>query len=58
VEEEKDSHLLMKYPETEKWRKELLKSEWMCINEEIAVRKALTRKAPLNRAIEVPSYKR
>lgn len=43
--EESDSHLLMKYPETQRWREELLKSDWPHINEEIAIRKTLTNKS-------------
>lgn len=43
--EESDSHLLMKYSETQRWREELLKSEWPHINEEIAIRKILTNKS-------------
>jgi hypothetical protein len=33
----------MKYPEKQRWREELLKSEWPRINEEKAVRKTLTK---------------
>ena len=43
--EKSDSHQLMKYPETQRWREVLLKTEWPHVYEEIAIRKTLTNKS-------------
>jgi hypothetical protein len=40
--------LLLKRPETEGWRQELLKCKWPHMNEEVAMRKILS-KMPQNR---------
>jgi hypothetical protein len=37
-----ESHLLLKCPETQRWRAEFLKNKWPGINEAIALRKILT----------------
>jgi hypothetical protein len=40
VGEESKSHLLLKCPETQRWREEFLRSKWLLINEEIALRRS------------------
>jgi hypothetical protein len=40
--EERISHLLVKCPETQIWREELLNNKWSYINTETALRKTLT----------------
>jgi hypothetical protein len=39
VGEESKSHLLLKYPETQRWREEFLRSKWLQTSEDIALRK-------------------
>lgn len=53
--EESEFHLLLKCPETQRWREELLKSKRPQINEELAVMKTLS-KMPLNREAWAPSH--
>jgi len=48
VGEGRESYLLLKCPGTHRWREELLQSTWPEINEEIAIRKILSKMA-LNR---------
>jgi hypothetical protein len=38
MEEECESHLLLKCPKLKRWREELLNSKWPHISEEIALR--------------------
>lgn len=40
--DDSESHLFLKYIETQRWRGEVLKSKWVYINEAIAIRKILT----------------
>jgi hypothetical protein len=40
--EESETHLLLKIPETQKWRKELLNKKWPHIDEAMALRKILS----------------
>jgi len=54
--EEGESFLFLKCPETHRWREELLKSKWPGISEEIAIRKILTAKVPLNRELGTLVY--
>jgi len=56
--EESISHLLVKWPETEIWRGELLHNKWSHINKEKALRKTLTVKTVNEqRHIGTVSYK-
>jgi hypothetical protein len=39
---ESESHLLLKCPETQRWREELLNNKYSHFNEEVALRKTVT----------------
>jgi hypothetical protein len=43
---ESGSHLLLKYPKTQRWRKEVVNNEWPHISDEIALGKIFTAKRP------------
>jgi hypothetical protein len=40
--EDSESHLLLRRPETQRWRQEFLRSKWPRINDKIALRKIRT----------------
>jgi hypothetical protein len=42
--EERDSHILLKSPEPQRWREVFIKSKWSHINEGIEIRKIMTAK--------------